>query len=276
MLLIFVALLPAAAGLVVSPLAMHRRRASVHMAASRGASSCRVRVETDEAAVGIALCDIVEAAYAEYAASPRAEERRFTFLISGGSMLKMLTHLKEGSSVDWSRCTMGFVSHRCVPLDSDGSTYHKAGPLFLDAWVAQGLRVLAPTGSADAEREAELYEAALRDAAPQAVTRSDGAAPKPLPCLDLVLVGMGLDGHCGSIYPNIPGVESTRLVVAITGTDGMGLLSTKLSLSLAAMRAARRTVVACAGKSAKAPLGKAQAMVRALEAEETAMTFPAS
>ena len=52
----------------------------------------------------------------------------------------------------------------------------------------------------------------------------------------------------------------------------MGRLATKLSLSLAAMRAARRTVVACAGKSAKAPLGKAQAMVRALAAEETAMT----
>ena len=27
------------------------------------------------------------------------------------------------------RCTMGFVSHRCVPLDSDGATYHKARPL---------------------------------------------------------------------------------------------------------------------------------------------------
>ena len=43
-----------------------------------------------------------------------------------------------------------------------------------------------------------------RRAEPQAVTRADGADPKPnqMPRLDLVLVGMGLDGHCGSIYPN--------------------------------------------------------------------------
>jgi 6-phosphogluconolactonase/glucosamine-6-phosphate isomerase/deaminase len=65
-------------------------------------------------------------------------------------------------------------------------------------------------------------------------------------------------------------------VVPITGVDGMGKLSTKLSLSIATMLAAKRSVVACAGTSAKAPLGKAQAMVRALEAAETPMSFPAS
>ena len=62
---ILAALLPTATGLVVSPLATHRRYASVHMAASAssGAGSCRVRVETDEAAVGIAL-------YATQASNP--------------------------------------------------------------------------------------------------------------------------------------------------------------------------------------------------------------
>ena len=50
----------------------------------------------------------------------------------------------------------------------------------------------------------------------------------------------------------------------------------KISLSLATMLASKSSVVACAGKSAKAPLGKAEAMVRALESKETAMSFPAS
>ena len=71
-------------------------------------------------------------------------------------------------------------------------------------------------------------------------------------------------------------VESRRVVVPITGVDGMGQLSTKLSLSLSAIRASRASVVACAGVSAKAPLGKAEAMRRALEADETPMSFPAS
>lgn len=57
----------------------------------------------------------------------------------------------------------------------------------------------------------------------------------------------------------------------------MEKVSTKISLSLPSMLAASRSVVACSGKSAKAPLGKAEAMVRGLEAEgESAMSFPAS
>ena len=65
-----------------------------------------------------------------------------------------------------------------------------------------------------------------------------------------------------AVYPGIADVESVQAVVPITGVDAMGKLSTKLSLSIASMRASGASVVACAGKSAKAPLGKAQAMVR--------------
>ena len=87
---------------------------------------------------------------------------------------------------------------------------------------------------------------------------------------DLLLIGVGTDGHVGSIYPHLPDVENTRTVLPATSGTG------KISMSLAAMQAAKTSVVACAGKSAKAPMGKAEAMVRALEGEgETPMTFPA-
>ncbi|KAJ1479238.1 glucosamine-6-phosphate isomerases/6-phosphogluconolactonase-domain-containing protein [Baffinella frigidus] len=226
-------------------------------------SAPTVRVEEDEESVGRALCAILEAE----CASALASRGSFSFAISGGSMLKMLSNLGGESVVASDKCTMAFVSHRCVPLDDDGATYHKARPKFLDAWMQQGLKVVVPSGSDDAEKEAAGYEAALL-ALPQ---DANGR-----PAFDLLLIGIGLDGHVGSIYPNIPDVDSQRVVVPITGVDGMGKLSTKISLSLATMQAARMSVVACAGKSAKAPLGKAQAMVRALEAAETPMSFPAS
>ena len=184
-------------------------------------------------------------------------------------MLKMLSHLEGKSSVDWSRCTMGFVSHRCVALDDDAATYHKARPLFLDSWMNQGLKVVTVSGTADAEREAKAYEAALR-AVPAAILPFNDFG---LPVFDLLLIGVGTDGHVGSIYPNLPDVESARAVVPVTQPANKPV---KISLSLAAMRAARASVVACAGKSAKAPLGKAAAMVRGLEGDETPMTFPAS
>lgn len=232
--------------------------------AARASLQPTVRIEADEEAVGRALCSIVCSEYDKAV----AESGKFSFAISGGSMLKMLAYLADEDRVDWSKCTMAFVSHRCVPLDADGATYAKARPKFLDGWMARGLRVIAPTGSTDADAEADAYEAALRDGV---ASSGDG-----YPRFDLVLIGVGLDGHVGSIYPNIPDVDSTRAIVPITGVDGMGKVSTKLSMSISSMLASRASVVACAGKSAKAPLGKAEAMVRALEANETPMSFPAS
>ena len=224
----------------------------------------RIQIEDSEAGVGRALCDLIVTEYEACVASKGS----FSFAISGGSMLKMLGLLDGSDALDWSKCTMGFVSHRCLPLDDDGATYAKARPAFLDSWLDRGLAVVSPTGTTDAEAEADAYEAALRETV--------GVDDEGYPAFDLCLIGVGLDGHVGSIYPQIPDVESDRAVVPITGVDGMGNVSTKLSLSIKAMLAAKRSVVACAGKSKKAPLGKARAMVRALEADETPMSFPAS
>jgi 6-phosphogluconolactonase len=149
-----------------------------------------VQVEADEDAVGRALCAIIE----RESAAAIAARGAFAFGISGGSMLKMLSNLAGESSVDWARSTMAFVSHRCVPLDSDGATYHKARPKFLDAWAARGLSVLLPSGSADSEREAAAYEAALAAAVPRD-PRSG------LPAFDLLLIGVGLDGPARAAAP---------------------------------------------------------------------------
>ena len=268
--LTLVALIPHLAGssfVVPPPRAPALRTARPLLSASTQPS---VLIEADEPSVGAALCTILRSEYEQAI----AEKGSFVFCISGGSMLKMLAQLADDRStgIDWSRCTMGFVSHRCVPLDADGATYAKALPAFLQSWAERGLNVLTPTGSTDADAEAGAYEAAW-SALPRSVLPYDDAG---FPVFDLLLIGVGMDGHVGSIYPNIPDVDSECVFVPITGRDGMGKISTKISLSLAAMRASKTSVVACAGTSAKAPLGKAEAMVRALEAEETPFTFPAA
>jgi len=223
-----------------------------------------VIVAADEAIAGITLCAVLQAQ-----AIQACEERgHFYFAISGGSMLNMLSNLAVNPAMEtmvpWDACTMAFVSHRAVPLDSDGATFHKAKPKFLQSWIDAGLTVITPTGSEDAAREADAYEAALKAAG--VPFTADGLAQ-----FDLALIGVGTDGHVGSIYPNLPDVESTRTILPATSGTG------KITMSLAAMQAATTSVVACAGKSAKAPLGKAEAMVRALEAAgETPRTFPAS
>jgi 6-phosphogluconolactonase len=240
-----------------------KKRPQVH--GLRMVDTPAVIVAKDEGSVGVTLCAILQA----QALQAIEEKGSFYFAISGGSMLSMLSYLAVNPAVqtqvvDWSRCTMGFVSHRAVPLDDDGATFHKARPVFLQSWMDQGLKVITPTGSPDAQKEADAYEAALKAAG---LPFNDAG----LAVFDLLLIGVGTDGHVGSIYPNLPDVESSRTVLAATSGTG------KISMSLAAMQAATTSVVACAGKSQKAPLGKAEAMVRALESEtETPMSFPAS
>ena len=220
-------------------------------------------IEEDEKNVGIKLCHILESEFHKAVAAKGS----FTFCISGGSMLKMLSHLNgQGSSIDWSKSTMGFVSHRCVPLDDDGATYFKALPFFLQSWMDQGLKVIAVTGSSDSEIEATAYEIELNKLPESVLPRNT----KGFPIFDLLLIGLGIDGHVGSIYPNLSDAYSKRIVVPATSKNG------KISLSLESMKACQVAVVACAGRSSKAPLGKAQAVLKALEREETPITFPAS
>ena len=77
-----------------------------------------IQIEQDEESVGRALCETLKLE----AAIAIAATGRFSFAISGGSMLKMLSNLADDASVEWEKCSMYFVSHRCVPLSSDGAT----------------------------------------------------------------------------------------------------------------------------------------------------------
>ena len=48
---------------------------------------------------------------------------------------KSYNNIDINSNIDWSKSIMGFVSHRCVPLDDNDSSYYKSKPAFLDSWI---------------------------------------------------------------------------------------------------------------------------------------------
>lgn len=83
----------------------------------------KIIVEKDVDAVGETLCDIV----AKSANAAIAEKGHFAFAIPGGSILNMLMQMNtKYPDVDWSKATMAYVNHRCVPLDDETSTHFKA------------------------------------------------------------------------------------------------------------------------------------------------------
>ena len=80
--------------------------------------------------------------------------------------------------------------------DADLATHAKAGKLFLDGW--KGVNAIVMDGTADAKAEAASYEAQLKALPPSVLpVNSEG-----LPVFDLMLIGVGDDGHVGSLYPD--------------------------------------------------------------------------
>jgi 6-phosphogluconolactonase len=98
-----------------------------------------------------------------------------------------------------------------------------------------------------------------------------------LPIFDLALIGVGDDGHIGSLYPN-----REEVLVGSDGTSCPWVLPVEMkeppsiTLSLPVMQNARQIVVAACGVSDKYPQGKSAGMKRAVSAtDETLQSFPA-
>lgn len=212
----------------------------------------------DADAVGSKIRDVVETAAKEAIAS----RGHFYLAIPGGSILKMLV----GSSGEWTKSTtIAYVNHKCVSMDDEQlATHAKAMNLFMKDW--EGCNPIIMDGTANGPAEADAYTSKL-ESLNMPLTKDGG-----LPLFDLALIGVGDDGHIGSLYPNREEVmESKRWVLSVEMKD-----PPSISLSLPVMQNARQVVVAACGVSDKYPQGKSEGMARAIvNPDETLQTFPA-
>ena len=266
-------LLLSSAGAVVAP-ATHasprsiRRSAAADVLAPAPAGS--VTVEADADAVGKAVWARVEAA-----AKRAIDERgRFALAIPGGSVLKML----EGTAPAWAAHTLvAYVNHKAVPMDDANlATHAKAMAGFLGDW--KGAEVVALEGTSDCVAEACRYAEILELADVAMLPKNmdeDGACDGDEPCLpvfDMMLVGVGDDGHIGSLYPDREEVNDDYSWVLPVEMKNPG----SITMSLPVIRNAKEVVVAACGVSEKYPQGKSDAMKRAVETPETLKSFPAA
>ncbi|GAX18874.1 6-phosphogluconolactonase [Fistulifera solaris] len=195
-----------------------------------------------------------------------AEKGSFALAIPGGSVLTVLSSLEPKG--DWvSKTTLAYVNHKCVPNDDLSSAIHaKARNMFLDRW---GLtNVVTLDGTADAQAEASAYQAKL-EAIPASVLPRDADG---FPVFDLCLIGVGDDGHIGSLYPGRDEInEASKWAIGVEMKS-----PPSISLTLPVMQRAKQSVVSAAGKSDKYPKGKASAMRLAVDDEQvTPAEFPA-
>jgi 6-phosphogluconolactonase len=121
---------------------------------------------------------------------------RFTIALSGGSLPKMLKGLIGNSQIKWNHWQVFYVDERVVPLNDQDSN-HRACMENLFAKVpipTENIHTIDPNLPNDLEELSDLYEKQLIGEFAQ----KDAAR---FPVFDLILLGMGPDGHTASLFP---------------------------------------------------------------------------
>ncbi|TKJ21846.1 6-phosphogluconolactonase [Blastococcus sp. CCUG 61487] len=158
-------------------------------------------------------------------------------------------------TVDWARVDVWWGDERYVPRDDDERNEKGARRALLDHVGVEPARVHAMPASDDGFAEPE--EAAARYAEQLAAAAGgDGELPR----FDLLLLGMGDDGHVASIFPGTPGVDDDRPVFAVH--DSPKPPPTRISLGFTAIGTAEEVWLVVAGE------GKAAAVAEALSGAE--------
>jgi len=187
---------------------------------------------------------------------------RFTIALSGGSTPKSLYNLLATNArtvLPWDRMFFFWGDERHVPPTHPESNYRMAEETMLSKIpVAAGNVFRMATENPDAAAAAEAYEQTLR--------KFFQLGPGEVPTFDLILLGMGPDGHTASLFPNTAGLqEKSRLVIA-NWVDK--LKTSRLTLTLPVLNAARCVVFLVSGTD------KATVLRTVLEEDVPAEQYP--
>lgn len=162
----------------------------------------------------------------------------FSVALAGGSTPRELyarlaqSPLRE--SIDWAKVHFFLGDERAVAPNDERSNSLMARTELIDRVAVNPSHVHLPNGSAvDLEGEAARYEAKLRSL--------DGP-------LDLVLLGMGPDGHTASLFPHSPALEETERLFVATPVATREPFVRRLTLTFVAINAARSVLFLVTGE----------------------------
>ncbi len=167
---------------------------------------------------------------------------RFIVALSGGStpreMHRLLAEEPYRLDVPWDKTHIFWVDERCVPENNPASNYGVAKKDFLDR-ISIPLEQIHPMpGEAPPEDGAILYTRELQ--------KNFQLEEGDFPVFDLIVLGVGKDGHTASLFPGHGALkERERWVVAVKG--GVPNVS-RLTMSYPVLNHARQTVFLASGK----------------------------
>ncbi|MEE8201187.1 MAG: 6-phosphogluconolactonase [Candidatus Acidoferrales bacterium] len=175
--------------------------------------------------------------------------------LAGGStprrLYQLLASQEFRTRLPWPQLHFFWGDERLVPPDHPDSNYRMAQETFLKHVPLPRQNIHPVPAQASPEGTAQAYEQELR---------AHFGQRRGVPAFDLILLGLGADGHTACLFPGAPALaEKNRLVVPHTAAQGHA----RITLTLPVLNHARRVFFLVAGED------KADALRQAIEASGT-------
>ncbi|MFZ4581677.1 MAG: 6-phosphogluconolactonase [Paludibacter sp.] len=182
--------------------------------------------------------------------------------VSGGTTPRMLFDMlgnEYETSIDWKKVRFFWVDERCVEPTDPESNFGMTYDAFLQKTFVPGENIFRIRGEEIPEFEAERYSSLLRSELPASVG---------YPVFDLVLLGMGNDGHTASIFPNDLSLIDSELSVAVNVNPYT--LQKRITLTGNTINNAHQIVFMITGEN------KSKILKEIIQKKPTASNYPAA
>jgi 6-phosphogluconolactonase len=200
-----------------------------------------VVVHRDAAAVASATAERLVPALVD----PQRDRGSASLVLTGGGLgiatLRALRDERTRLAVDWSRVDLWWGDERYLPSGDPERNETQAREALLDHLDLDPSRV-HPMPAADGPDGKDVDAAAARYAAELAAAAPHGVG---VPAFDVLLLGMGPEGHVGSIFPESPAAHDERTVVGVHGCPKPP--PTRITLGFSAMTQATEVWLVVAG-----------------------------
>jgi 6-phosphogluconolactonase len=167
-------------------------------------------------------------------------------VLTGGSTPRVAYQLAAELEPDWSRVELWWADERCVPPDDQASNYGMAKRALLDRLGQPPAAIHRMQGELGRDEGAAEYKLELSEAG----------------VFDLVLLGLGPDGHIASLFPGFPTLDVTSRDV-VGSEAGHEPFIDRISLTLPRLCRTHELLFLVAGE------GKADAVARALAGQRS-------
>jgi len=172
----------------------------------------------------------------------------FRLVLSGGSTPRPLHQILSQSDMveqmDWAKIHVFWGDERCVPPDDPESNYRMAAETLLNHVPIPASHIHRIHGELSPQLAADDYQ---RELAAQ-FGQSPGQSDRPFPRFDLILLGLGPDGHTASLFPGSEALEEKqRWVVPVPHEHGPEPLVPRVSLTLPVIQAAHQIIFLVSG-----------------------------